>query len=99
MAAVEQGGETLWLGRWGQITSFLQQVQLGLLLLLEATLLVQSASAEDPSPRCFPRKHELVMGVPGGNPVLCYLQPVHLLGLCTIRKEKEQAYESLHEVA
>lgn len=27
MAAVEQGGETFWLGRWGQITSFLQQMQ------------------------------------------------------------------------
>lgn len=54
MAAVEeQGGETFWLGRWGQITSVLQQVQLSLLL-LEGTLLVQSASAEDPAHDVFP---------------------------------------------
>lgn len=54
MAAVEQGAETFWLGTWGQITSFLQQVQLGLLLLLEGALLVQSASAEDPGQDVFP---------------------------------------------
>lgn len=53
MAAVKQGGETFWLGRRGQITSFLQQMQLGLLL-LEGTLLVQSASAEDPARDVFP---------------------------------------------
>lgn len=54
MAAVEeQGGETFWLGRWGQITtSVLQQVQLSLLL-LEGTLLVQPASAEDPAHDVF----------------------------------------------
>lgn len=56
MAAVELERpfvERLFLGRWGQITSFLQQVQLGLLL-LEGTMLVQSASAEDAAHDVFP---------------------------------------------
>lgn len=54
MAAVkEQGGETFRLGRQGQITSLLQQVQIGFLL-LKGTQLVQIQSAEDPALDVFP---------------------------------------------